>query len=61
MPTRKYEETFLFTLENLVIVPRKTVFLKQNLVLADGPSCSDLPMADIFNFYIPKALDKWSE
>ena len=30
MPTRKYEDTFLFTLENLVIVPRKNVFLSKN-------------------------------
>ena len=26
MPTRKYADTFLFTLANVVIVPRKTVF-----------------------------------
>ena len=30
MPTRKYEDTFLFTLENFVIVPRKTVFFNKN-------------------------------
>ena len=26
MPTRKYADEFLFTLENVVIVPRKTIF-----------------------------------
>jgi hypothetical protein len=29
MPTRKYADTFLFTLENVVILPRNTVFLNK--------------------------------
>ena len=48
MPTRKHADTFLFILENVVIVHRKTVFLiKKKLVLADVPSYSELPIGEI--------------
>ena len=42
MPTRKYADTFLFTLENVAILPRNTIF-ELKLVLADVPSCLELP------------------
>ena len=46
MPTRKYADTFLFTLENVVILPRNTVFGIKKIVLADVPSCSELPCTE---------------
>ena len=48
MPTRKYAGTFLFPLENVVILPKKNRFFnykKKKLVLADVPSCSELPIS----------------
>ena len=45
MPTGNYADTFLFTLENVVILPRNTVFwIKKKMVLADVPSYSELPI-----------------
>ena len=51
MPTRKYADTFLFTLQKVVILPRNTIFKIKKLVLADVPSCSELPYGNILVAY----------
>ena len=46
MPVRKYADTFLFTLENVAILPRNTFFFyNKKLILADVHSCPELPMS----------------
>ena len=50
MTTRKYADTFLLTLENILIVPRKNIFLIKKLVLADVPSCLELPQWEALNW-----------
>ena len=49
MPTRKYADTFLFSLENVVIVPRPTVFwIKKKLFFLMSFSARNYPPVIVY-------------